>query len=164
MVGVNLPVKASGLLLKRELKAFAGALESPKKPFLAILGGAKVTDKIQLIDNLLDKVDEMIIGGGMSWTFKAVVQKLPIGGSLFDKKGAEIVQRLVDKAKARGVKLHFPVDYWCGDNFAADCKVRLCSDRSGGVPEGWMGMDCGPETCRLNAEVIWRAKTIILNG
>lgn len=108
MVGVELKERAAGRLMGRELAYFAKALENPQRPFLAILGGAKVTDKIKLIENLLDKVDVMMIGGGMAFTFKRVVYGVAIGSSLFDAEGAKIVAQLVDKAKAKGVKLVFP--------------------------------------------------------
>ena len=111
MVGVDLPVKASGFLLKKELDYFAKALDNPSRPFLAILGGAKVSDKIQLIDSLLDKVDEMIIGGGMAYTFKKICFGMDIGNSLFDKAGAEIVEGIMKKAEEKGVKIHLPVDF-----------------------------------------------------
>nr|BAG63115.1 unnamed protein product [Homo sapiens] len=98
MVGVNLPQKAGGFLMKKELNYFAKALESPERPFLAILGGAKVADKIQLINNMLDKVNEMIIGGGMAFTFLKVLNNMEIGTSLFDEEGAKIVKDLMSKA------------------------------------------------------------------
>src|SRR5271163_1439500 len=101
MVGVQLPQRASGFLMKKELDAFAHVLDHPKRPLLAILGGAKVADKIQLIENLLDKADELIIGGGMAYTFLKVLSNMEIGTSLFDPKGAEIVPRVMEKAKAK---------------------------------------------------------------
>ena len=117
MVGVQLPVRASGFLLHKELKAFASVVDSPARPYVAIMGGAKVADKIQLISNLLEKVDEMIIGGGMAFTFKHVNDKMNIGASLFDKKGAELVPDLIKKAAERGVKLHFPTDFRIGEKY-----------------------------------------------
>ncbi|RKP22286.1 phosphoglycerate kinase, partial [Syncephalis pseudoplumigaleata] len=111
MVGVNLPLKVAGFLMKKELEFFAKALESPERPFLAIVGGAKVSDKIQLIYNLLDKVNTMIIGGGMAFTFKKELEHVSIGNSLYDAEGAKIVKEIVEKAKKQNVKLHFPTDY-----------------------------------------------------
>merc|ERR1712042_271362 len=102
MVGCDLPQKVAGYLLKKELQYFAKALEHPEHPFLAILGGAKVADKIQLIENLLDKVNSMIIGGGMAFTFLKVLANMEIGSSLFDEDGAKIVPKLMEKAKAKG--------------------------------------------------------------
>ena len=122
MVGVQLPVRASGYLLKKELQAFSKVVEEPARPYIAIMGGAKVADKIQLISNLLDKVDEMIIGGGMAFTFKQVASQMPIGTSIFDKEGAKIVPELLAKAKAKNVKLHFPTDFRIGEKFDKNTK------------------------------------------
>ncbi len=163
MVGVNLPIRAAGFLIKSELDAFAKALDTPKRPFLAILGGAKVEDKIQLIENLLDKVDEMIISGGMAFTFKKVLDNIKIGKSLYDEKGAALVPRIMEKAKAKGVKIHLPVDYITGDKFAKDAKVGEATDKTG-IPDDAMGLDHGPLTSTNFAKVIWNAKTIIFNG
>lgn len=111
MVGVDLPQKASGFLMKKELEYFAKALENPQRPFLAILGGAKVSDKIQLIDNLLGKVDSLIVCGGMAFTFKKTLENVKIGNSLFDEAGSKTVGDLVEKAKKNNVKMVLPVDY-----------------------------------------------------
>lgn len=108
--------------MDKELSYFAKALDNPQRPFLAILGGAKVQDKIQLIENLLDKVDSMIIGGGMAFTFQKVLNNMEIGGSLFDEDGANIVPKLVEKAKAKGVKLVLPSDFVTADKV----KYRTC--------------------------------------
>jgi phosphoglycerate kinase len=108
MVGIRMPVRAAGFLVDKELNYFNPALESPQRPFLSILGGAKVSDKIQLINNMIDKVDELIIGGGMAYTFKKVLDSMEIGNSLYDEDGAAIVKELVQKAADKGVKLHFP--------------------------------------------------------
>ncbi|VDO43919.1 unnamed protein product, partial [Brugia timori] len=117
MVGVKLDKRATGFLMKKELDYFAKALDNPVPPFLAILGGAKVADKIQLIRNLLDKVNEMIIGGGMAYTFLNVINNINIGKSLFDTEGAKIVKELMDKAKEKGVKIHLPIDFVIADDF-----------------------------------------------
>jgi len=163
VVGVDLPEKVAGFLMQKELEAFAKVLEKPERPFLAILGGAKVADKIPLIQNLIDKADEIIIGGGMAYTFKKVNGAMGIGDSLFDEEGAKLVPELVRKAEEKGVKIHLPVDFVCADRFAADAKIQPAEDSSG-VPEGWMGLDCGPKSIQLFREVILRAKTIIWNG
>jgi phosphoglycerate kinase len=163
MVGVDLPERASGFLMQKELEYFGKALSNPERPFLAILGGAKVADKIQLIDNLLEKVDAMIIGGGMAYTFKKVVFGVSIGKSLFDEEGAKIVQGLVDKAKQRNVKLYFPKDYVTGDKFGPDATVGAATDESG-IPADLEGFDCGPESRKLFAEAVKSAKTIVWNG
>ena len=163
MVGVDLPQKAAGFLMEKELNAFAAVLEHPQRPLLAILGGAKIADKIPLITNLIEKADEIIIGGGMAYTFKKVLDGMEIGGSLFDPEGAKIVADLVAKAKARNVKLIFPVDYVCGDAFSADANTKAADDASG-IPAGWEGLDAGPKSIVLYREAILRAKTIIWNG
>merc|ERR1711881_475098 len=148
MVGVDLPQKASGFLMKKELEYFAKALENPQRPFLAILGGAKVSDKIQLIDNLLGKVNSLIICGGMAFTFKKTLENVKIGNSLFDEAGSRTVGDLVEKAKKNNVELVLPVDYITADNFAKDAKTGTATD-SEGIPDGWMGLDCGPKSIEL---------------
>src|SRR3954468_4256236 len=115
MVGVALPQKAAGFLMEAELKAFAAVLDHPQRPLLAILGGAKIADKIPLIKNLLAKANEIIIGGGMAYTFKKVVNGMQIGDSLYDAAGAEIIPELVAKAKEKGVQIHLPVDFITAD-------------------------------------------------
>lgn len=163
MVGVDLPIKACGMLMKKELDYFAKALESPVKPFLAILGGAKVSDKIMLIENLLDKVTDMIIGGGMAFTFLKVINNMNIGASLYDDEGSKIVQSLMDKAKRCGVNIHLPPDFVTGDKFAEDAKTATATVASG-VPDGWMGLDVGPESNEAFKKVIVGAKTVVWNG
>ncbi len=163
MTGVQLPERACGYLMKKELDAFSAVLENPKRPFLAILGGAKVADKIQLINNLLDKADEIIIGGGMAFTFKKVLNGMAIGSSLYDPEGAKLVPDLMKKAQEKGKKIILPVDYICGDKFAADAQVKAADDASG-IAEGWLGLDVGPKSSALFVEAIMRAKTIVWNG
>ncbi|XP_053335173.1 phosphoglycerate kinase 1 [Clarias gariepinus] len=163
MVGVDLPQKAAGFLMKKELDYFAMALEKPQRPFLAILGGAKVKDKIQLINNMLDKVDEMIIGGGMAFTFLKVLKNMEIGTSLFDEEGSKIVKDLMDKAEKNGVKITLPVDFVTAEKF--DEKATTGTAKvADGIPAGWMGLDCGPESSKLFAEAVGRAKQIVWNG
>jgi len=163
MVGVDLPQKAAGFLMEKELNAFAAVLEHPQRPLLAILGGAKIADKIPLITNLLEKADAIIIGGGMAYTFKKVLDGMEIGGSLFDPEGAKIVGDLAAKARERGVQLIFPVDYVCADAFSADANTQAADDASG-IPAGWEGLDAGPKSIALYREAILGAKTIIWNG
>mmetsp|Transcript_13782 Transcript_13782/g.15213 ORF Transcript_13782/g.15213 Transcript_13782/m.15213 type:complete len:415 (-) Transcript_13782:100-1344(-) len=163
MVGVNLPQKVSGFLLKKEIDYLNNSLEAPEKPFLAILGGAKVRDKIKVITALLDRVDEMIIGGGMAYTFLKVVNGMAIGTSLFDDEGAAIVQSIVDKAKAKGVKLHFPIDFIIADKFDKNANTKQVTIKEG-IPDGWMGLDCGAATIAEMNTVINRAKTVVWNG
>lgn len=163
MVGCALPQKAAGFLMKKELDAFAAVLDNPKRPLLAILGGAKVADKIQLINNLLDRADELIIGGGMAYTFLKVRDGMEIGTSLFDAEGAKIVNDLLAKAQAKGVKIHLPVDFITADKFDQNPNTGVATVKQG-IPPTWMGLDCGPETIKANAAVIARAKTVIWNG
>ena len=163
MVGVDLPQKASGFLVKKELEYFAKALESPERPFLAILGGAKVSDKIQLIDNLIPKVNSLIICGGMAFTFKKTLESVKIGNSLFDEEGAKTVGEVIEKAKERGVEVVLPVDYITADKFAKDAQVGYATDEQG-IPDGWMGLDCGKKSIELYKDTIAKAKTILWNG
>ena len=168
MVGVNLPQKAAGFLMKQELDAFAKVLDHPARPLLAILGGAKVSDKIKLIENLIDKADEIIIGGGMAYTFHKALSNMEIGTSLFDPQGSEIVPKVMAKAKAKGVKIHLPVDFKICDQFDFKAKQSGAKTRivavAEGIPPGWQGLDCGPASIKLFQEVIRRAKTIVWNG
>ena len=163
MTGVALPQKAAGFLMNKELKAFDQVLNNPPRALLAILGGAKVADKIQLINNLLDKADEIIIGGGMAFTFKKVLDNIEIGSSLFDEEGAKLVPELMAKAEKAGKKIILPVDYIAADKFAADAETKAVSDAEG-IPAGWMGLDVGAESAKLFVDAIKRAKTIVWNG
>merc|ERR1712038_321877 len=153
MMGDGFEHRASGFLLKKELNYFSKALDNPEHPFLAILGGAKVADKIQLIENLLDKVDEMIIGGGMAFTFRKVLDSMAIGTSLYDENGAKIVPKLMEKAAKNNVKIHLPVDFVTGDKFAPDAAVGAATVEEG-IPENWMGLDAGPKSVEIFKEVI----------
>lgn len=163
MVGIDVPQRAAGFLVSKELTYFAKALEHPERPFLAILGGAKVSDKIQLIDNLLTKVDILIIGGGMAFTFKKTLENVKIGNSLFDEEGAKIVADLVKKAKENNVEIVLPVDYVVGDKFGKDAKVETATDESG-IPDGWLGLDVGEKSVELFKAAIAKSKTILWNG
>ncbi|XP_022166599.1 probable phosphoglycerate kinase [Myzus persicae] len=163
MMGEGFEKRAAGILLNKELTYFAKALDNPERPFLAILGGAKVADKIQLIENLLDKVDEMIIGGGMAYTFLKESKGMKIGDSLYDEAGAKIVGKLLEKASARNVKIHLPVDFVTADKFDENANTSTATVAEG-VPDGWMGLDCGPESRKLFSEPIARAKVIVWNG
>jgi phosphoglycerate kinase len=163
VVGIQHTQRAAGLLMDKELSYFAKVLDNPDRPLLAILGGAKVQDKIQLIENLIDKVDEMIIGGGMAFTFHKILNNMQIGGSLYDEDGAKIVQNLVQKAKDKNVQLHFPIDFITADKFDENAQVGAATVAAG-IPDGWMGLDCGPESNTAFATVVGRAKTIVWNG
>ncbi len=163
MVGVNLPQKAAGFLMNKELKAFDKVLNNPPRPFLAILGGSKVADKILLINNLLDKADEIIIGGGMAFTFKKVIDGIEIGNSLFDEEGAKLVPELLEKAKKAGKKIILPVDYVAAEKFDAAAANKVVTDAEG-IPAGWMGLDVGPKSTEIFCDAIKSAKTIVWNG
>ena len=150
-----------GFLIDKEITIMGGALEAPKHPFVAILGGAKVSDKIAVITNLIDKVDTIIIGGAMAYTFvKANGGK--IGTSLCEDDRMELALDLVAKAKAKGVNFLLPVDNKCGASFDNDAESVICdSDK---VPDGFMGMDIGPKTIQLYQNAVKDAKTVIWNG
>mmetsp|Transcript_17835 Transcript_17835/g.46578 ORF Transcript_17835/g.46578 Transcript_17835/m.46578 type:complete len:423 (+) Transcript_17835:32-1300(+) len=163
MVGVDLPTKVAGLLVLKELQAFSKVLTAPQKPLVAIVGGAKVSDKIKLIDSLIEKADGIIICGGMAYTFLKVCFGMEIGKSLFDKKGADIVQGILDKAKAKGVDVTLPVDWLCGQEFKNDQETKLVTQAEG-IPEGWEGMDCGPESMKIFAGKVAAARTVVWNG
>lgn len=163
MVGFELKDRASGFLMAKELEYFAKALENPVRPFLAILGGAKVSDKIQLIDNLLDKVDLLIIGGGMAFTFLKVMDNMSIGDSLFDEAGSKNVENLIAKAKKNNVQVVLPVDFVTADSFSKDAKTSTATVKEG-IPDSWQGLDAGPESRKIFAETIAKAKTIVWNG
>ena len=163
VTGVELPHKVAGFLVEKELAAFAAVLENPRRPLLAILGGAKIADKIPLIRNLVEKADDIIIGGGMAYTFHKVLNGMQIGNSLYDPAGAEIVQELVAKAKEKGVRIHLPVDFITGDAFSPTANTGSATVESG-IPDGWEGFDCGPKTRELFSKVIASAKTIVWNG
>lgn len=153
--------RAFGFLIENELKAVEKLLESPDRPFTAIMGGAKISDKILLIENILDKVDCLIIGGGMSYTFfKAKGGE--IGNSLVESDKLDLALQLLEKAKAKGVEIYLPQDSVLASEFNADAEISESDNMS--IPEGWMGLDIGPEARRTFAEVVSRSKTILWNG
>ncbi len=150
-----------GFLIERELKALGGAVENPVRPLVAVLGGAKVADKLAVIDHLLDKADTLLIGGGMSYTF-AKAKGGQIGNSLLDEEKLEYVQKMMDKAKAKGVKLLLPVDTLVATAVSSDAETKYVT--AGQIPDGWEGVDIGPETRKLFAAEIEKAGTVIWNG
>ncbi len=151
----------SGLLIEKELQFLGGALEDPKRPLVAILGGSKVSDKIGVINNLIEKADTIIIGGGMAYTFLKA-NGYNIGTSLCEEDKIELAKELQQKAADRDVMFMLPVDSVCGDRFSEDCKVRIAGSST--MPDGWMGMDIGPDTVRLYIEAIKKAGTVLWNG
>merc|ERR1712019_232274 len=162
MVGEGIDTKATGGLMSQELDAFAKVLDAPAKPVLAILGGAKVTDKIQLIFNMLDKVNKLIIGGGMAFTFLKA-DGMSIGSSLYDEEGAKTVSDIMAKAKEKGVEIILPVDFTVSSKFGEDGEVKEVTKEQG-IPDGFMGLDCGPKSNALNKAAVDASKTIIWNG
>lgn len=151
----------AGYLIQKEIDFMGGALENPAHPFVAILGGAKVSDKIGVIENLLDKVDTLIIGGGMAYTFFKA-QGYGIGNSICEDDKVALAADILKKAEQKGVRFLLPVDNLIGDKFAEDCQVQTVA--SGEIPDGWMGMDIGPESMEIFSDAIGSAKTIIWNG
>jgi phosphoglycerate kinase len=153
---------AAGLLMEKELTYLGKALEDPAKPFVAILGGAKVSDKIEVIDNLLGKVDALLIGGGMAYTFlKARGQE--VGKSLLEADKIDVAKEALAKAKAKGVRFLLPVDHILADKFAADAQTRRF-EGDGAFPAEWMALDIGPKTVALFEKEIAGAATIVWNG
>jgi phosphoglycerate kinase len=163
MVGEGFDVKCAGGLMGKELDAFAKVLDSPAKPVLAILGGAKVSDKIQLIMNMIDKVDKIIIGGGMAYTFLKIKDGMAIGTSLYDEEGAKIVPDIIKKAEEKGVELILPVDFVISSKFGEDGEIKSATKEEG-IPDGFMGLDCGPKSMELNGAAVASSKTLIWNG
>lgn len=153
--------KMFGFLMEQEVKAVERVLNNIQRPFVAIMGGSKVSSKIDIIENLLDKVDTLIITGGMSFTFaKAFGGK--IGNSLCEDDKLEVARSVVERAKAKGVRLILPVDGKIADAFSNDAHTQFASVDQ--IPDGWMGLDVGPETAKLYEEAILSAKTILWNG
>ncbi len=150
----------SGLLVDKELSIMGKALDDPKRPFVAVLGGAKVSDKIAVINNLLEKADTIIIGGGMAYTF-IKAQGFEIGKSLLEADRLDYAKDMIAKAADKGVKFLLPVDHLCAAEFAADAEAVLAE---GNIPEDLMGMDIGPKTAELFAEAVKGAGTIVWNG
>jgi len=152
---------ACGFLIKKELDIMGKALNNPERPFVAILGGAKVSDKISVIENLLDKVDTLIIGGGMAYTFFKA-QGYNVGNSICEMDKLELAESLLKKAKEKGVNLLLPVDTVIGKEFKADTEYKVVDSDS--IPDGWMGLDIGPKTVEIFSEAIKGAKTVVWNG
>jgi phosphoglycerate kinase len=153
---------AAGLLMDKELTYLSKATADPNRPFIAIIGGAKVSDKIAVINALLDRVDALLIGGGMAYTFLNA-QGQTTGKSLLEADKIDIARAALDKAEARGVRFLLPVDHCLANKFAADAKTQLFSG-TGPFPEDWMALDIGPETIKLFASEIADALTIVWNG
>lgn len=162
-VGVTKFVDESvcGYLIQKELKFLGDTISKPSRPFVAVLGGAKVSDKINVINNLLDKVDTLIIGGGMAYTFLKA-QSYSIGTSLVEEDKLDYSREMVEKAKQKGVNLLLPVDHVIGDKFDNNAVRKETIDQN--IEDGFMGLDIGSKTCKLFSDVLKKAKTIIWNG
>lgn len=163
IVGIKVPVRAAGFLLKKELEFFSKVLENPQRPLLVILGGAKVKDKIKLITNMIDKVDKMIITGGMAFTFLKQSQNAKIGKSIFDAEGAKQVEEILNKAKSKNVQIIFPEDFVIVPEIKDNAPTAVVSLKEG-IPDDKLGIDVGPKTIKLFDDVIMSSKTIFLNG
>ena len=159
-VAAYLPA-VSGLLVAKELEVMGGALNNPKRPFVAVLGGAKVSAKIGVINNLLDKADTIIIGGGMAYTF-AKAQGGSIGKSLCEEDKLDYAREMIAKAEKNGVKLLLPSDTMAADDFSNDAKRQVVSTMA--IPDGWEGMDIGPDTIRTFCDAVKGAGTVVWNG
>ena len=156
-----LPDKCAGLVMAAELENARKVLEHAEKPFTAIMGGAKISDKILIIEKLLDRVNHLIIGGGMSYTFfKALGGS--IGKSLVEEDKLDLAKELIQKAKAKGVELHLPIDSIAGDKFDAEANTQVVNNYS--IPDGWMGMDIGPQAQLVISKVVENSRTILWNG
>lgn len=163
VVGINHKHRVAGLLMGRELKVYSQLFAAPQRPFLAIVGGSKVSDKTAVLENLLDMVDEVAIGGAMAYSFLKISQGVNIGSSLFDKDSVDTVKSILEKAKAKGVKLILPVDHVIGSGFSESCNVGA-TNNDVGIPDGWMGLDIGPKSREAIANAVARSKTIVFNG
>lgn len=153
--------KCAGFVMAAELDNAKKVLENAAKPFTAIMGGAKISDKILIIEKLLDKVNHLIIGGGMAYTFfKALGGS--IGNSLVEEDKLELAKELIQKAKAKGVELHLPIDSVVGDKFDANANTSIANNNS--IPSGWMGLDIGPQASKVFSDVVENSKTILWNG
>jgi phosphoglycerate kinase len=163
VVGITRFVKqaAAGLLMERELAYLGKALSNPERPFVAVLGGAKVSDKIEVVENLMRVADAMLIGGGMAYTFLKS-QGLPIGKSLVETDKLDLARKLLEEAKQRNFRLLLPSDHVLGAEFKPDTETQTTSVAV--TPDGWMGLDIGPETVAKFSTELSRAKTIVWNG
>jgi phosphoglycerate kinase len=164
IVGINLPIRVAGLLMQKELDFFGRALENPEKPIVIVLGGAKVGDKLPLIKNLLTMANEIVIGGGMAFTFIKDFMRVNIGDSLYDAEAAKEVMSIMNEAEKRGVKIHLPVDFICGKDLNDKEGITMERTINQGIDAGWKGFDIGNQTIKNFGEVLRNAKTIISNG
>ncbi|HNM27286.1 MAG TPA: phosphoglycerate kinase, partial [Saprospiraceae bacterium] len=154
--------KTFGLLMDREIENASRAIHNPAKPVTCVTGGAKVSDKILLLEKFLDYADNILIGGAMAYTFMLAKKGATVGNSLVEADKLKVAKDFLKKAKAAGVKVLLPKDSVCGDKFAADAQIQVCPSHQ--IPDGWMGLDIGPAAARAFASVIRKSKTVIWNG
>lgn len=162
--GISIEPRVAGLLLKKELSFFSKALEGPEKLHTLILGGAKVSDKIQLIEHMLPRVENVIIGGGMAFTFLNILKGMKIGKSIFDQKGSEIISNIMKKAIENNVSIHLPIDFVEASEFSENAEFRVVE---GDITEDWMGLDIGPKTSQKYIDIINSAqkdRLVLWNG
>lgn len=153
--------RVAGFLVEKEIEYLGNAVANPRRPFAAILGGAKISGKIDVLMNLLDKVDAILVGGGMAYTFYRA-RGLPTGASLVEPDRVDLAKEILRRAEEKGVRFLLPVDHVVGDAFKADARARTVDES--GIEEGWMALDIGPKTRKLFAEEVGHAKTVVWNG
>jgi phosphoglycerate kinase len=156
-----IPVSVCGFLIQKEIRFLGDAVSKPESPFVAILGGAKVSDKIKVINNLMDKVDTLIIGGGMSYTFLKALE-YTVGSSLLEEDKIEFAKEMVEKAREKGIKFLLPIDHVAAEKFSAEAETITTEDAN--IPDGFMALDIGPKTSALFTSEVKKAKTAIWNG
>jgi phosphoglycerate kinase len=161
IIGIECKEKVSGFLLQKELNFLKYKIDNCDGPFVAIIGGSKVSDKIKLLNNLMPKIDHLIIGGGMAFTFLYGKGYVEIGESLFDKEGYKLLDEIYHSANINNVEIHLPIDTVIADNFSNDASYKICE---GDIEDGWMGLDIGPQTIKEFTDIIKECKTILWNG
>ncbi|CAL5970694.1 Phosphoglycerate_kinase [Hexamita inflata] len=162
MVGQFYETRCAGFLMIKEIEYFRIAISEPKRPYLAILGGAKIGDKIKLIENLIPKINDLIICGGMAYTFLKL-QGMSIGRSLYDAKNDSLIPVILALAEKHNVKIHLPVDFIIADDFKNDANIKIVTKEEG-IPDAWEGLDIGPKSLENFKKVILESKTVIWNG
>jgi phosphoglycerate kinase len=161
IVAEHFEQRVAGFLMEKEIQYLSKAVLNPEHPFVAVLGGAKISDKIDVITNLMNTVNSLVIGGGMAYTFYAA-KNLPTGKSLVEQDKIEVAGKILKDAEASNVKIYLPVDNVVADSFSADANTKISGDDD--IPDDWMALDIGPETCKLFAKAVSGAKTVVWNG
>ncbi len=163
IVGVKTEIKAAGLLVEKEIKYFGKALENPGKKFVVVLGGAKISDKISLISNLLDKASDIIIGGAMAFTFLKYIQKVKIGNSIFDPNSQNLVRDIYQKAKQNNVNIHLPIDYIGSKSLQDENSIKYFTNQTG-IDDEYQGYDIGRESIKKFKTILNDSTTVVMNG